>query len=127
MRKYHTLHSFVESALSCYSKVHPQELVHPNLFSCFVHSKRNGFFYPVISIEVDINTSVNEPAKARLNINSYSFCRNPIEIKTPFKGMSLAELRIHDISCPQLGCDLDFNFNNDYFTNGILVLEEVNK
>ena len=127
MRAYHTLHTFVKSALRCYSGKHPMTLVHPDLFSCFVHCKRDGYYYPVVSIEVDVNTSVNEAAKARLNINSYSFCRNPIEVKTHITGMSLAELRIHDIACPQLGCDLDFNFNNDYFANGLLVLEEVYK
>ncbi len=123
MRRTFPLGEWVHAALLIYSREHPNELVKPELFSCFIHQhrdKNDDCYYPVIRINARENTG---DGIVDIHIDTNSFCRNPIGVKSSITGGSLIRQGIcgcRYLYCPQLDCDLAYSYN--LVANGVLIL-----
>ena len=112
----------MQAALAIYSRNHPDLLVRPELFSCFVHqhkSKDEDYYFPVVKLNT--RDSASGPI-LEVNIDLLSFCRNPNNIKTEvtgntFIGHNYSECRY--LYCPQLDCDLAYDYS--LLSNGVMV------
>lgn len=115
----------VSNAMDVYSKKHPNELVNPRLFSCFIEHSKEGesYYYPVNSIQVVNGLSSEEIV---FNVDAYTFCRNPQNIKTSITGINLLNLPpIEWWRCPQIGNGFLYAYSTweEYYENGIIVLK----
>lgn len=101
---------YIARVLELFSDKYPAKIVSPFLLSCFVVDTRFGKtrYYPVTRLQI-INDPHTHP-KLELHIDTYSYCQNPIGVKTLITALDILEYikRTSNIDagylyCPELG------------------------
>lgn len=128
MRRGTFFSNIVKWALDDHSNKYPNKLVNPQSISCFVLDEVNGrmIYYPVVGLaktERDIQVYNGETGLHTyqdITIDKYSFCQNPVGIKTPISAADLLrfEEKLGQIDyyrwfCPQLDTRLYYPWDKE--------------
>ena len=121
---FYYLSDYVSRVLNAFSDNYPNKVVNPRMISCFVLQQKEGrkFFFPVQSVSMVKKSNGRSGDLCRwaaLNVDSYSFCQNPIGVRSTITAADILDFEnevgkidYYTWCCPQLDKDVCTLYND---------------
>ena len=126
------LSPYIARVIELFSDKYPAKIVSPFLLSCFVVDTSSGKarYYPITRLQI-INAPHSLP-KLEVHIDTYSYCQNPIGVKTLITGLDIlsyiqrtSEIDEGYLYCPELGRKIKYiSISSDKDEDWVKLLKE---